>query len=252
MKQETNQNQSTSGSIDYVEALKRPFKDTRKFLIGTLLGMVPLVNLVVIGYTLDSTGLKKEKGDRVGLPEWMNYGDLFMTGLKAVIIGIILGLPAAVVIFGTLGSVIFSPVLSMILGGVPYETWDSLASGTVTDLQMESWLAQNWTEFVPLFTNAVPFLIFGGLLAALAFYLMPAALLAWLNEDRMSAAFTWNVVETTMSWDYLVNWLIVGYLGGVLSSLLGWVPFLGTGITMYVSGVFSYTVFAILYERGKK
>ncbi len=250
MKQESNQ--STSGSIDYVEAIKRPFKDTRKFLIGTLLGMVPLVNLVVIGYTLDSTGIRKEKANRGDLPEWMNYVDLFMTGLKAVVIGIILGLPAALVIFGTLGSVIFSPVLSMILGGVPIETWDSLASGTVTELQMESWFAQNWTEFIPLFTNAVPFLIFGGLLAALAFYIMPSALLAWFKEDRMSAAFTWDVVERTMSLDYLVNWLIVGYLGGVLSSLLGWVPFLGTGITLYVSGVFSYSVFAVLYERGQK
>ncbi|GAI08829.1 unnamed protein product, partial [marine sediment metagenome] len=30
---------------------------------------------------------------------------------------------------------------------------------------------------------------------------------------------------------------------------LGWIPFLGSGISMYVTGVFSYTVFAEVYER---
>ncbi len=90
------------------------------------------------------------------------------------------------------------------------------------------------------------------MLAALAFYIIPFALLAWLDEDSFSAAFSWSNLKKTMTLDYLVNWLIVGYLGGILSSLLGWVPFLGTGITLYVSGVFSYTVFAELYESEEQ
>jgi hypothetical protein len=43
-------------------------------------------------------------------------------GLKAVLIGIILGLPAPLIIFGTLRAVIFFPVLSMIFGFYPNET----------------------------------------------------------------------------------------------------------------------------------
>ena len=239
-------------AVDFVEALKRPFSDTKKFLIGLLLGSIPLVNFTVIGYTLTSTGFTKEKVEKDSLPEWKNYGDLFMKGLGAVLIGIILFLPAALVLIGTLGSVIIYPAVSMILGGLPIETYNDLMTGTITETQMQDWFAQNWTQFIPLFINATPFLLFGALLAALAFYIMPAALLTWLKEDRFSAAFSWKVVKMTATWDYLVNWLIVGYLGGLVSSLLGWVPFLGTGITMYVSGVFSYTVFAVLYERGQQ
>ena len=80
-------------SIDFVKALKRPFSDTRKFLIGSILGIVPVVNFTVIGYTLNSTGLTKEDVGRDGLPEWDNYGDLFKKGLVAAIIGVILFLP---------------------------------------------------------------------------------------------------------------------------------------------------------------
>ena len=237
-------------AVDYVKALKRPFSDTRKFLTGTVLGMIPIVNLTVIGYTLNSTGLAKDNGNRDGLPEWTNFGELFMKGLGTVAIGIIMLLPAGLILLGTFGSVITSPALSMIFGGVPMDTWNNYAAGQMTDIQMEDWFAQNWTEFIPVFTKAVPLLLLGGLLAALAFYILPAAILGWVKEDRFSAAFSWETIKKTMTLDYLVNWLIVGYLGGVLTSLLGWVPFLSTGITMYVSGVFSYTVFAELYERA--
>jgi len=237
-------------AVDYVKALKRPFSDTRKFLVGTILGMIPLVNLTVIGYTLNSTGLANDNGNRDGLPEWTNFVELFMKGLGTVAIGIIMLLPAGLILLGTFGSVITSPALSMIFGGVPMDTWNNYAAGQMTDIQMEDWFAQNWTEFIPVFTKAVPLLLLGGLLAALAFYIIPASLLAWQKEGRLSAAFSWETVKTTMTLDYLVNWLIVGYLGGVLTSLLGWVPFLSTGITMCVSGVFSYTVFAELYERA--
>jgi len=48
-----------------------------------------------------------------------------------------------------------------------------------------------------------------------------------------------------------VNWLIVGYLIGLVNSLLNWIPVLGVGITMYVGGVFSYTVYSEIFERGE-
>lgn len=237
-------------AIDFVKALKRPFSDTKSFLIGALLGIIPIVNLTVIGYTLTSTGFTKEEVKRDSLPEWKNYGDLFMRGLVAAIIGIILFLPAALVLLGTLGTAIISPALSLIFGGLPIETWDKLAAGQITDMQIQDWFAQNWTQFIPLFTKAVPFLLIGAMLGIVAYYILPAALLGWLKEDRFSAAFSWKVVKTTATLDYLVNWLIVGFLGGIVSTLLGWIPILGMGIKMYVNGVFSYTVLAEIYERA--
>jgi uncharacterized membrane protein YraQ (UPF0718 family) len=116
-------------------------------------------------------------------------------------------------------------------------------------MQIQDWFAQNWTQFIPLLTNAVPFLILGVILAAVAYYIMPAALLGWLKEDRFGAAFSWKTLRITTTLDYLVNWLIVGFLGGIVSSLLGWIPFLGMGITMYARGIFSYTVYSEIYER---
>ena len=235
--------------INYVEALKRPFMDTKKLFIGSVLGMIPIVNLTVIGYTMASTGLTEEKVKKDNLPEWRDYVDLFTKGLVAAIIGIILFLPAIAFLLGTVGTVLMSPALSIILGGLPLETTDAILEGAITDLQMEDWITQNWTQFIPLIMNATPFLIIGGLLAGLALYIMPAAILGWLSEDSFSSAFSWKSLKMTTTLDYLVNWLIAGYLAGLLGSLVGWVPWIGAGIGLYVTGVFSYTVFAQIREN---
>jgi hypothetical protein len=109
-------------SVDFVEALKRPFMDTRKFLIGAILGIIPFLNFTVIGYTMNSTGFTKEGVKKDSLPEWGNYGDLFTKGLVAALISIILFLPAILVLFGTVGGVIVAPAMSVIFGGVPMGT----------------------------------------------------------------------------------------------------------------------------------
>ena len=169
-----------------------------------------------------------------------------------MIIGLILFLPAVLVLLGTFGTVIIFPAVSMIFSGISIDTWNNLITGHITEIQIENWFAQNWTQFIPFFIRAAPFLLLGALLALLAFYIMPVAVLGWLKEGRFSAAFSWEVVKKTMTIDYLVNWIVVGFLTMVVNALLGWIPFLGMGISMYVIGVFSYTVFAEVYEGGQQ
>jgi hypothetical protein len=236
--------------VDYVEALKRPFSDLNKLLIGLVLGSIPIVNLTVTGYTLVSTGFTKVKVEKDSLPEWKNYRDLFMKGLVSALIGILVFLPNTLVLFSALGTVASSPVLNQVFGGISPETWNRFFAGEITDIQMQDWFAQNWTKFIPLLVSVTPYLLLGFLLALIASYILPVIILGWLKEDRVGAGFRWEVLTKAFTFDYLVNWIVVGIFGLILSALLGWIPFLGSGITMYVTGVFSYTVFAEVYERA--
>jgi len=234
--------------VDFVEAIKRPFSDLNKAFIGVLLGSIPLVNLTVLGYTLVSSGFTKEKVEKNTLPEWKNYYDLFRIGLVAAGIGFLLFLPNTLVLFGAFGSVTSSPLVSQTLGGISPETWTRIFEGQITEMQMEDWFAQNWTQLVPLLLTATPYLILGSTLGLLASYVMPVIILAWLKEDNIGAGFRWEVVNKTASMDYLVNWVVVAIVGMIVSALFSRIPLLGTGISMYVTGVFSYTVFAEIYE----
>ena len=235
--------------VDFIEALKRPFSDIQKFLIGSLLGMIPLVNFIVTGYTLVCSGFTNIKVEKDSLPEWKNYGDLFMKGLVAALIGFLLFLPNSLVFFGAFGTIVSSPAVSQILGGISPYTWNRFFTGQITDMQMQDWFAQNWTRLVPLFLSATPYLILGSVLALVASYVMPVIILSWLKEDSVSAGFSGDVLKKALTMEYLGNWVVVGIFGIIISALLGWIPLLGSGISMYVTGVFSYTVFAEVYER---
>jgi hypothetical protein len=235
--------------VDFVEALKRPFSDGRKFLIGIVLGMIPLVNFIVIGYKLVSTGFTSVKVEKDGLPEWRNYGDLFIKGLISAIIGFLLYIPVFLVFFSGFGAIITSPVLSTMLGGFSPDTWNRLTTGEITDIQIEEWFTQNWMKFIPLFLTGVPFLILGVVLGLLASYIMPVVILGWLKEGSVGAGFSWNVIKKAFTMDYLGNWFVVRIIAVIVSALLGNIPFLGLGITTYVIGVFSFTVFAEVYEN---
>lgn len=115
--------------VEYLEALKRPFSDMKKLLIGIILGGIPLINLIVVGYTLVCTGFTSVKISKDSLPEWENYGDLFMKGLMSAIIGFILFIPNSLVMFGAFESFITSSTVNQMLGGISPDTWNRLFSG---------------------------------------------------------------------------------------------------------------------------
>ena len=235
--------------VDYLEALKRPFSDMKKLLIGIFLGSIPIVNLIVVDYTLVCTSLTKIKVEKDNLPEWENYGDLFKKGLIAAIIGFILFIPNSLVLFGAFETVVTSPTVNQMLGGISPDTWNKIFTGEITEMQIQDWFAQNWTQFVPLLVSATPFIILGIILGLIASYILPVIVLEWLKEDSFTAAFRWEVVKKTLSMDYLVNWIVVGIFGMIMSALFSRVPLLGTGIVVFVSGVFSYTIFSEIYEE---
>ncbi len=236
--------------VDFVEAFKRPFSDGKKFLIGIVLGLIPIVNLIVVGYKLVSTGFTDVKVDKDSLPEWRNYGDLFMKGLISAIIGFIMYIPVFLVLFSGFGAVITSPVLSTMLGGISPDSWNRLMTGEITDIQIEEWFTQNWLQFIPLFLTAVPFLILGVVLALLASYILPVVLLGWLKEGSVGAGFSWNVIKKAFTMDYLGNWFVVRVIALIVGAIVGNIPLIGMSITTYVIGVFSFTVFAEIYERN--
>jgi hypothetical protein len=99
-------------AVDVVEAFQAPMSDqswVNKVVIGGLVNIVPIVNFLALGYGLTyfSDLLKDEKHM---LPEWKDWGTLFIIGLKAFVIMVVYMI--GVIIFGAL-----STILGGMLGG---------------------------------------------------------------------------------------------------------------------------------------
>jgi hypothetical protein len=95
--------------VDLEYALKFPTKDRewkRKVLIGGVLNIIPVVNFLSIGYAyrLFRTGMERRYP---GLPEWENWGDLFVQGLIVFLIGLIYNLASLLL-------VLIHPVLGLL------------------------------------------------------------------------------------------------------------------------------------------
>ena len=103
--------------VSYEEALKKPFSDIKTLVIGIVLSIIPIVNsTIVTGFAIESSGLSKTKSSKK-MPEWKNWGHLFVQGLSAVVIQIIYLLPAILVLLVGFGLAL-GDISTVLLGQV--------------------------------------------------------------------------------------------------------------------------------------
>ena len=85
--------------MDYGKAFAYPFDDKEwvtKLLIGGILALIPIVNLVVLGYMLKVTKNVAD-GAEQPLPGWDDFADYFVKGLISFLGILVWALPALVV-----------------------------------------------------------------------------------------------------------------------------------------------------------
>lgn len=94
---------------DSFEMAKKLVDDFGRFLLLIVFGMIPILDFIVVGY-----GYKIIRSGKNELPELNNYFDLFISGLKIVVVAIIYFIIPISIIFATSGlglSFILAPIM---------------------------------------------------------------------------------------------------------------------------------------------
>ncbi len=81
--------------MDYAKAFTFVFDDedwVKKVLIGGIVALIPIVNLIVVGYGLKVLRNVAEGAEKA-LPEWDDFGDYFVQGLMSCLGGLIWAIP---------------------------------------------------------------------------------------------------------------------------------------------------------------
>lgn len=202
--------------MDIGKAFSFVFEDERwvsKVLIGGLLSIVPILNFVVLGYSL-KTAQNVAQGNPRPLPEWDDFGGHFMRGLHWLVVYLVYLLPALILYF------LFFCVLAA-AGGAADRGRDDGAAGAIGLLGL---------CLMPI----VFLLALGG--AVLSF----AALARYIATNKLSEAFKFSEVIATVRGD-LGTWfmlLLVVILAGFVSSL----GVIGCGIGVIFTTFYSYCV----------
>ena len=200
----------------YDKAFKRPFTDWIKFVIGIILSIVPIVSFLAGGYQLECARTANKK--KYGLPEWKDWGNLFVRGLLSAIIGIIYMLPALILFTIAIGSAIFT--------------------GIVTQ------------DFLSVLTTSGPLVIIGLILMVIAAYIAPMALTNYAMKYKFSAGFDFKkVFKKSFTGIYFTTWLLVIIYALIISWILGFIPYVGPAIASFVAGVTMMTLFGEIYSK---
>ena len=224
--------------INFEAALKKPFSDAQKLMIGILLNIIPIVNWIARGYAMECSGVGSYKKSN-SMPAWKNLGDFFMKGLMSVVIRLVYALPAVLVIALGAGSFIIS------LMSVAARTMMPLRIGRPTMI-----MSNVFQAILPELPKLVLIIVLALVLGLTAGYLIPMATLSYLKKNKLGDAFNvGKVIQKTCTQDYFVSWIVVCLVSAVGFVIFSWIPLIGGAAVSFVVSVMGYTLFGKVYLK---
>ncbi|MEM2956139.1 MAG: DUF4013 domain-containing protein [Candidatus Pacearchaeota archaeon] len=224
--------------VDYTSAFEKPFTDIKKLIIGILFSILPIINWFAVGFILECSGVGKTKPSKK-MPEWKNFGNLFIKGFFNFLISIIYFLPAIIIFIVGVGSLMVQLLTLLSLEDI---------SNAATDEAKMALISPIIDNLRPLLINAIPFIIFSTLLFLVAIYVIPIAVLSYLQENNFSGAFKFKrIFKKAFTGKYFVAWILMAFIGILFSIILGLIPYVGSAIYSFIIGVISFSLFGQVY-----
>lgn len=237
-------------AVNYEEAIKKPFTDFGKLIIGIILSIIPIVSWIAQGFIIESSGVGRNKPSKK-MPEWNNIGDYFVKGFLSYVIIFIYAIPAILVLSVSIGYLVGS-VFTSLSGFLPAGFFSSVVAGQITREEIRQLVSQNWMLIMPTLIRAFPFILLGLFLLLVALFLAPIAILNYLKNKRFGKAFDLSyVTHKAFNGQYFIAWIVVGVISIVISTVLSFIPFIGHAIAFFVSGVIAYTLFGQVFRETK-
>ena len=230
--------------MEFSRAFKRPFSSINKLLIGILLSIIPIVRFFALGYIVDSAKKNKLKKTL----EWKNWGELFVKGLLSCVIGLLYMIPSALIMIIGAGATIMSLVRTYVGRIIPIGMIEQIAAGEISPKVLEPILQNTWGQAIPSLMNMAPIAIIAGLVAILAGYLIPMAILNYVNKGSFGKAFSMKeVFQKSFTAKYFVAWIVTILVFVVASAIFNWISILGIAATFYIANMIGFTLMGEAY-----
>lgn len=219
--------------VNFGEAIKRPFQDFKKLGIGALMYMIPFLSIVTqffsSGYSLEcaKTAMKKD----YKLPEWADWGNLWVKGFLYFLIGVIYSIPLVIILMITVGTALFASFLTAFSGSSPQALVSSFGA-----------------------VGSTLILLF--LVGLLTIYITPMAIMLFVDKGRFSEAFKLGIVfKKAFTSKYFVAWiiliiysLIIAMVAGLLSVITTITVILPLIIIGFMNMILAITYMTVLGE----
>jgi hypothetical protein len=207
--------------VDYNKSINRPFGDLKKLLLGIVISIIPLVNILFLGYLI-KVAKSAMKNDMV-LPEWDDLLGTAVIGIQFFLIEMVYFVP--VFILGLIG--VFTGLITM----------PSFTGLAVTAIL--AWILGAGITMIILLIIGLLFML-----------LSSVAILRFAESGNFGAAFEFGeVIAKATKGNYIGGWLIatsIAFVGGIILNII---PIVGW-IAAYVLGVFIWTALGQVYSEA--
>ncbi|MDI6826558.1 MAG: DUF4013 domain-containing protein [Candidatus Aenigmarchaeota archaeon] len=235
--------------VNYGEAIRKPFTDLAKLVIGIVLTLIPIVHWIAKGFILESSGMGKTKPSKT-MPEWKNWGNLFVKGLLSDIILLIYAIPAIVVFIVGAEFRIMTLISGFLSSIITPELLGEMKTGEVSSEVISQIISQNWAMALPTLMTLAPVILLAFILLIIAFYLTPIAVLNYIKTNEFSEAFRLSIVlKKALTGKYFVVWIVTIIITAIAVAILAFIPVLGLAIAIFVSGVIAYSLYGQIYRE---
>jgi uncharacterized membrane protein len=213
-------------SFDYAKKL---FSDGGRLIILIILGIIPIVDWIVIGYA--ARVLRESPGGEVP-PKLEKYGELFVDGAKVFFASLIYMIIPTILITAGVASFFAGLFMHGELVGASLGT--AMFSGT-----------------------GLVLVLVGVILAFVLLLLMGVGLAHMIKTGRFGKAFAFGEILSTIrgiGWGRYLGWAVITVvLAAILSAISGGIPFVGWLVAAIISPVFAVFIFrslGLLYNEG--
>ena len=223
--------------VNYSEAFKRPFQNFGKLLLGLVFSFIPIVNFIATGYGLECARTASKK--KFKLPEWENFGKLFVDGLLAVLITLIYFMIPAV-----LAGIAFIMII------VKMGLFNLANKIDITAIDYVN------PAIINMIMPYIVLLIIAGLLFIFAFYISYMGLMEFAINKKFSKAFDFRkILRKAFTGKYFsVFFITMVYSAIVLLALFlvsTYIPIIPVIFASWMLTITIYTLFGELYSELK-
>jgi len=215
--------------MNIVNAIKRPFTDLKKAVIGIIFYALPILNILSLGYFLEVLKTKKE------MPAWTNFANLFINGVFTIIIEIIYFIPILILL-----------IISLFVIGTNNLASAVTEAGTINVDQLGSLLLGIW-----------PLLLITFLVLIFIAYILPSALVNYARNYKFKESLQFKQVIKNafkkkyflaLLWGGIVNIVLILIVQLIIYALsLTGIVLLVSIINTILSAIVGFTTYVIVF-----
>ena len=160
------------------------------------------------------------------MPEWNDFGKLFVQGLVSAIIALIYFIPVIII-----AAIAAAPLIGVIISAATTGADPTTALGGAL-------------------AGAGIMILIAILVLILAIFLLPMAMIFYAKGGFGDAFKLGSIIKKCLTGNYIISWIIVMAVSVILSVILLIIPFIGTAIASFYLGIVEYSVFAQVYTEN--